>query len=218
MKLQDYNKSAEEIGATPQYRGAVVTVHGMNTHAPWQKNITPVLQDAAVRHKPVDYGFLQCRALWPRTQHDVASKIIDAVEEQRHVVPLLRPSIIAHSFGTLCLGYALRRNPSLKLQRICLFGAILHRRFPWRQMEKHAQFEAVLNETCLSDPWPKIAGFVMYRAGTSGCYGFLNNGTSVHNCPYDSSGHSNLGSAIHCKETWLPFLLDGQLPGHILVC
>lgn len=218
MKLNDYNKSAERVGGAPQYRGAVVTVHGMYTHGPWQKNITPILQDAAVRHRPVDYGFTVCRALWPRTRDDVAGKIIDAVQEQRQVVPNLRPGIIAHSFGTLCLGWALEGNPSLKVERICLFGTILRRRFPWPQLEKHEQYEAVLNETCHKDPWPKIARYVFCNAGESGCYGFLDKGTFVHDCPYDSTGHSNLGSALHCQETWLPFILDGRLPPHILVC
>lgn len=214
MKLEDYNRSAEAIGATPQYRGAVITIHGMNTHGPWQKNITPVLQDAAVRHRPVDYGFTRLRALWPYTKEEVARKIIQAVQEQRRAVPGLRPGVVAHSFGTLCLGYALQCNPSLKLQRVCLFGGILRRRFPWSQLEKHGQFEAVLNETCRKDPWPKIARYLLHRAGASGCYGFLHRTQSVHECPYDRTGHSNLGTALHCEETWLPFILEGRLPAH----
>ena len=103
---------------------------------------------------------------------------------------------LRHSFGTLCLGRALQRNPSLRLARICLFGAILPPTFPWSTIRQRAQYESVLNETCTDDPWPRRADRYLFwtGAGPSGCDGFLEGEPSVHNCPYDWTGHSGLAS------------------------
>ena len=212
--LNDYNSFAEKRGAKAQYRGTVVTVHGMKTRGVWQKDISPVLQDAALRHHPVDYGYLLFGVLLPRIQDAVANKIVRAIDEQQHAVPSGPHGVIAHSFGTLCLGRALQRNPSLRLGRICLFGAIMPRDFPWQVIKKHAQYESVLNETCGRDPWPRTAAKYLSwaGAGASGCDGFLEEGASVYECPYTWTGHSRLGTKLHCENTWLPFLLDGSRP------
>ena len=214
MNLSDYNALAEELRSKPQYRGTVVTVHGMNTRGAWQKRVSSSLQDAALRHEPVDYGHLLVGVLLPRMQDRVARQIVAAANEQWLAVPDGPHGVIAHSFGTLCLGRALKCNPSLRLSRICLFGAILPTDFPWHAIRNRAQYESVLNESCDRDPWPRCAAryLAWAGAGAAGCDGFLQRGASVYECPYDWTGHSQLGTALHCKQTWIPFLLDGALP------
>ena len=214
MNLSAYNILAEKLSTKAQYRGTVVTVHGINTRGAWQKRISSALQDAALRHEPVDYGHLLIGVLLPRMQDTVADQIVAAVSKQQIAVPDGPHGVIAHSFGTLCLGRALKRNPSLRLGRICLFGAILPMNFPWQRIRDRAQYESVLNETCDQDPWPRRAAryLAWTGAGASGCHGFLQTGPSVHECPYDWTGHSQLGTPLHCQQTWLPFLLNGTLP------
>ncbi len=211
MRLSDYNRTAERKGVEPQYLVAVVTVHGMNTRGAWQKKIVPDLEDNGIGHVPVDFGTVRFGSILPGKREDVAQKIVDAVLRNK---PRCRTSgIIAHSFATLCLGDALQRNPDLKIERICLFGSIMCRRFPWRSLQKQGQFELVLNETCRRDCWVHLAPLVPgWGAGRSGCYGFLEGGGSVYNCPYEWTSHSRLATQVHCLKTWIPFLLQGSLP------
>ena len=218
MKLSKFNLIAEELGVRAQYRGAVVTVHGMKTRGAWQKKISTVLQDAALRHEPLDYGSLIIGSFFPRSRDAVANQLVSAVTKQQKVVPHGPHGIIAHSFGTLCLGRALKSNPSLRLGRICLFGGILHRNFPWKKIRERGQFDAVLNESCSQDPWPRCASLLLFwtGAGASGRYGFLEQACSVYECPYDWTGHSQLGTVVHCQNTWLPFLLRGKLPPGVI--
>ena len=214
MNLSDYNRFAEKVGTRPQYRGTVITVHGMKTRGAWQKDISPVLQDAAVRHEPVDYGYVLVKVRLRWKQETVANQIVTAAMEQQRAVPDGPHGIIAHSFGTLCLGRALKRNPSLMLGRICLFGSILPTNFPWRVIREREQYDSILNEICDEDPWPRCASRCLWwaGAGASGCDGFVESGASVNECPYDWTGHSQLGTRLHCQQTWLPFLLHGVLP------
>ena len=214
MNLNDYNESAEELGVPPQYRGTVVTVHGMGTRGAWQKHISSALQDAALRHEPVDYGYFLINVLMPSSRDTVANKIVTEVVKQQAAVPRGPHGVIAHSYGTLCLGHALKRNPSLRLGRICLFGAILPTNFPWRSIRDRGQYDAVMNETCDRDQWPRRASRYLCwaGAGAAGCDGFAEQGSSIYECPYDWTGHSKLGTPLHCENTWIPFLLYGILP------
>ena len=141
----------------------------------------------------------------------MAQDIVDAV--LRNKLRCRTSGIIAHSFGTLCLRDALQGNPDLEIERICLIGSIMHRRFPWRKLQEQGQFQLVLNETCRRDWWVHVAPLVPgWGAGRSGCYGFLDAGASVYDCPYYWTRHSGLATRLHCEKTWVPFLLDGSLP------
>ena len=214
MNLRDYNAVAERLEARPQYRGTVITVHGMKTYGPWQKEVSLALQDSALRHEPVDYGYVLFKAVCRWMQDSVSEKIIAAFREQEAVVPGGPHGVIAHSFGTLCLGRSLQQNPSLRLSGICLFGSVLPRNFPWKRIWERKQFRSVMNETCEGDPWPRWASWLLRwaGAGASGCDGFMETGAPVHECPYDWTGHTCLGSRLHCEHTWIPFLLEGVVP------
>ena len=214
MNLKDFNSIAERLGARPEYRGTVITVHGIKTRGAWQKDVTPVFQDAGLRHEPVDYGYALFNVVFRRLQDTVAKRVVDAVIEQERVVPGGPHGVIAHSFGTLCLGRALRVNPSLRLGRICLFGSILPTNFPWYFMWNQGQFELVMNETCEKDRWPRHARRWLRwaGAGASGCVGFNPSLCPVFECPYDWTEHSSLATRLHCERVWIPFLLEGIVP------
>ena len=207
MKRREYNLFS---GKRQQYRGTVTTIHGINTRGAWQKDVSPYLQDGGLRHLPADYGNVRASVLWSRRKAEEV--ILDAVEAQETALEGGPHTVIAHSFGTLALGRALRCNPDLELGRICLFGSILPRSFPWGRVRE--QYDEVLNEACVWDVPVWAAGPFMglIGAGWSGCLGFCEDISTVHNRYYDSTGHSRLGSPLHCRKTWLPFLLDGTLP------
>ena len=210
MNLSDYNRYAEKLQAPPQYRGTVVSVHGINTRGSWQKHISPLLQDAGLRHIPLDYGYMLIGFLWAHNW--VERQIVDAVFEQRDKAPNVPHGVIAHSFGTFCLGQALKHNPSLRVGRISLFGSILPTNYPWQTVR--GQYQSVLNEACARDRVVKCADrcFWWRGAGASGCHGFSEGGPAVYNRHYPWTGHSRLATRSHCQEVWLPYLLSGTLP------
>lgn len=212
MRLAEYNSRAERLGTAQAYRGTVTSVHGINTFGHWQRQISTELQDAALRYRQVNYGRILLGVLWRRKS--VSKMIVNAILEQQDKWPAGPHGVIAHSFGTLCLGYALQRNPALRLRgRICLFGAILPRKFPWKRLHELKQYESVLNETCRGDIWSWLSwSLPLLKTGASGCYGFLDAGPYVHDCHSDWTGHSGLGSRVQCRGTWIPFLLNGELP------
>ena len=87
MILREYNRIAEKVGTIVQYRGTVVSIHGVGTRGAWQKNISPVIQDAALRHIPLDYGCLAIGAFFRRWQDSVVDQIVTAVTQQQDRVP-----------------------------------------------------------------------------------------------------------------------------------
>jgi hypothetical protein len=207
VKLSDYNRTAEEIsGARPAFLAAAISVHGINTLGPWQKRINTALADNFIRHFQVDYGFHLHRAMRPFTRgllREVTEKIVTAYQDQRRWN--LESCAIGHSFGTLSIGSALEWNPDLILDRVITFGSILPRSFPWRALVERGQVRSILNETCRLDPWVRCAPLIIAGAGASGCHGFTQE-PFIEQREYGWTGHSRLGTHLHCEQTWVPFI------------
>lgn len=204
MKLRHFNLLGEQFDPPlSKYRGAVVTVHGANTRGAWQKDITPILQDACIRHEAVDYGTKFLSAPFPWTIDRICDLILQKyVEQKRHGAP----AAIAHSLGSFALGKALQRWADLTFKRVIMCGCILPRDFPWREISNRGQVERVLNEVAAKDFWARIAPLVP-RWGDAGRKGFLEGEPLVHNSMHEWSHHSTMQTRLHCKETWVPFLL-----------
>lgn len=212
MKGRDYVRYAAAAG-NPQFRKALISVHGMKTTGAWQKEITTELQLERILYAPVDYGFALASVLKRSKADAVASTIVRAYETLRLRQPKLKICAVAHSFGTLALGRALQITSDFKLERAILYAAVLDRDFPWSTIAGRRQVSKVLNETCRADILPKIAGFALRGpSGSSGCYGFRDASTVVHNREDEWAGHCGLGTRLHCTEVWIPFILDGKLP------
>lgn len=182
----------------------------MNTRGVWQREIIGVLQDAAIRYEAADYGHVIIGVCLPWTLHRVAKIVME--KHERLLEYCDAPCATAHSFGTLALGKTLQWNPSFKLNRVILTNGILRRDFDWDTLAQKQQVRQVLNEGCTKDIWPKIAPFIVWGgAGGSGAHGFTV-GENVRNVIHAETGHSSLLTTLHCRVTWLPFLLRGKFP------
>jgi pimeloyl-ACP methyl ester carboxylesterase len=186
----DYNALATSLGAPPQYRGAVISVHGMNTDGAWQKHVSPVLQDALIRHRAVHYGWRRVSAALPRTLDHVAEHILRAYEEQLKHHPT--PSAIGHSYGTLSIGHALRTKPDVSFNRIILYGSILSPKYEWDAIHAARRVEAVLNERSRRDFWASIAKWCLPDAGPSGVVGFSEGADFIIDREFPWTRHSGL--------------------------
>jgi pimeloyl-ACP methyl ester carboxylesterase len=214
MTLAEFNLLAELLKSKPQYRGGVVSIHGMNTRGAWQKQISSTLQDAAFRHIPMDYGLVRLGVLLPGRPGRVAKAFTEHYEE--HLSAGCKEIFaIGHSLGTRAIGAVLQTYPDYPLRRIVLRAAVLRMKFPWTQRIEAGQVGEVLNEACPKDIVPTIACFAAWKGGRAGRLGFtdLANG-KVHNRFYPEAGHSGLLEKPHCRKTWIPFLLNGTVTPH----
>lgn len=214
MNLVEFNEIATRIAARPIYRAVVLSAHGMRSRGEWQKHINVPLTDAGFLHEPLDFGHIGIvRVPLPGTATAAADVFRDAYYRLSERTP--RVLAIAHSFGTIALGKALQINPALRLNRIILWGCVLPRAFPWREFTAHGRVESVLNEACRRDPLPLLAcvGCAMHNGGLSGALGFeVGNGVPVVNRFHSWTNHSRLGTALHCRDSWVPFLHEGSIP------
>jgi hypothetical protein len=206
FRLDEFNAMARDRPSVVQYRGAVVSVHGMATRGEWQKVLTPVLSDALIRHVPIDYGYAVFSVLRPKTVRTLAGKIADAWTEQCEYVRT--PSAIGHSFGSLAIGKTLQLKPDVGFSRIIVYGCILPRSFPWQTLASRGQVEKVLNEYSPRDRWPR---FPLRRlipgSGDAGCFGFEDCGDVVVQTDMRWTEHSDLQHRSHYTRRWIPFLL-----------
>lgn len=204
MRPSDYNAIAPEYGLPSQYRGAVISVHGMNTDGAWQKHVSPILQDALLRHRAVHYGWIFTAVTRRKTLNAVAEQILSVYEDQLNHHPT--PSAIGHSYGTLSLGHTLRTKPDVSFKRMILFGSILPCDFEWDALRAAGRVEAILNERSRSDFWPKVARYCIPGSGPSGVKGFREGSDFITDREFPYTAHSGLAHELHYKKAWVPFL------------
>jgi serine/threonine-protein kinase len=191
----------------------VVTLHGIRTHAKWQRTFTEVAARAGLQCRLDRWNFgyfsiLKFMAPWSRaakvdwfrnTYHD------EFGEQAMSALSSDRPSIVAHSFGTYVLGNALLRYPYLRFNKVLLCGSILPRDFPWDVLIDRGQVQAVRNEYGARDVWTRLAQWFVPGTGPSGLVGFSNTHERLEQERFDYS-HSEYFERGHMEARWVPFV------------
>jgi pimeloyl-ACP methyl ester carboxylesterase len=208
MRLDRLNAVAKKRGARQKFRGAVTSLHGMNSVGVWQKHLQGAMADAGFRYLSMDYGWRGPSVLFPGFRDTQARRFVDDFHREQMERAAGGHSVIAHSFGSLILARALMLHPDLKLHRIVLFGSIVRRRFPWQTYCKDGQVHEVLNERCPAD-WPVKFAWIIPSGGRSGSKGFKALCPHVREKVHPHTGHSGLQTQLHYEQTWEPFLRSG---------
>ena len=191
-----------------------MSIHGIRTHAEWQHTLGEVLNDEGLhfRHKRFGYYLLTSFIRPARNQHHV-DEFFTYYGEQIHHHPSVdlnnptkRPSVIAHSFGSFVIGYAMLKYPEIKFDKVILCGSILPRDFDWHRLFVRDQVGRVRNECGGKDIWVWLAPFAVRGTGRSGRYGFDFIGSRCANDPHTYHRHSDYFHPHHIRHTWLPFL------------
>ncbi len=191
----------------------VVTVHGIRTHARWQRAFSETASRNGL-HCRLDrwnfgnFSLLQFLTPWSRQAkvgwfrevyhdefHDLASAPLSSE----------RPSVVAHSFGTYILGNALLRYPYLRFNKVLLCGSILPDNFPWDVLIDRGQVQAVRNEFGARDGWTRAAQWFVPGTGPSGQSGFRLQHERLEQERFDYS-HSEYFEKGHMSDNWMPFL------------
>lgn len=201
---------------------AVVMIHGIRTEARWFESIEDALKRGDHQLNPLACGYglfnlfrflLPLRGLRKAAVASVKRRMDNLLESQPKV---RKVSVIAHSFGTYIIGEILRDDPTVRLHRLLLCGAILPADYPW---EAHAsQIESlndpnhptrrVINDCGWRDAWPVFAQTITWGYGCAGRFGFQ---TPLVRDRFHDLGHSDFFVEKFCNEFWLPALADGRV-------
>jgi pimeloyl-ACP methyl ester carboxylesterase len=189
----------------------VVLLHGIRTHAEWQRSLAGELALAGLAPLPISYGVLNlARFLWPTSRKKVYQWFLDEMTSLKdRLIAGDRVSIVAHSFGTLIVGRALS-DPDLpsfpfKVERVIFCGAIL----PSDGSTISAiadKCSSLLNDFSRRDVWARAARWVVSEAGNSGFYGFGSIHAKLQQKRHEQLGHSAYFTRQNFRERWAPFI------------
>jgi serine/threonine protein kinase len=199
----------ERIEEVP--RKTVIALHGIRTHAAWQRTFSEVAGNYGL-NASIDrwnFGFFSvlrflmpwarlAKVRWFRTTYQIEF-------EKQSKLDVQLPSIVAHSFGTYILGNALLRYSYLRFDKILLCGSILPVDFPWDQLLERGQVQFVRNEYGSEDFWTKYVNFFVPGTGPSGLIGFSKEHPKLKQERFDFA-HSEYFDRFHMTNRWIPYL------------
>jgi serine/threonine protein kinase len=192
----------------------VVTLHGIRTHAKWQRAFSEVAAEhnLACHLDRWSFGYFSTlrfiipwtrwsRIAWFRStyQQEFPELVLNSAHREL-------PSIVAHSFGTYILGYALLRYPYLRFNKVILCGSILPRAFPWAAVLARGQVQAIRNEFGAEDTWTRVVDLFVPGTGASGIIGFSDSHARLDQEQFSFS-HSEYFERSHMQSRWLRFLV-----------
>lgn len=193
----------------------VISIHGIRTHARWQKELAEILADRHIRFRLYDYDFFGIAKFLLETFrkkkieqfYDYYQKVI--AENRELLDPsdyTKRPSIIAHSFGSYIVGYCMQKYRDVKFDKIILCGSILPNDFDWATIIGRDQANFIRNECGLKDFWCGIVEKIVPKTGSSGKNGFNFVATNFAQEHFEYYEHSDYFHRYHIEKQWLPFL------------
>ncbi|MGR9265630.1 hypothetical protein [Rhizobium leguminosarum] len=186
----------------------MIVVHGMNTRAPWQEDLSWLIANKLKYAAPVlihKYGWATIDVLVTSRHRQLAkslgNKIRRASDYARTRGLTAAPDILVHSFGSRIFTLVLQDNEfaDLKFGRVITAGSIIRPDFPWSSFIDLGRIEAVLNHMGGRDIPVLIAQFLIPGTGPSGRVGFID--IAVLNQRTSSFGHSDCLSEPHLRET-----------------
>ena len=187
---------------------AVMSLHGIRTRGVWQKDLAPELALAGLIPYGLDYGNFSAIKLF--LGYGLDQKVNWLAKEYdriRNESGCERPSVIAHSFGTLQIAHLLKKYDHVVFEQVILVASIVPQDYPWSDMLNARRVTWVVNNFSGKDLWPKVAGRIVRRAGNSGAYQFDDKHRALHQVEHPHHGHSDYFSQGNFRRNWVPTLL-----------
>jgi tetratricopeptide (TPR) repeat protein len=191
----------------------ICPLHGIRTLAAWQRGLSDLAgrYGWACRLEHWSYGCYsllgffapwsrEAKLGWFRRQYDAEMQDRRLRLEQGQV-----PSVVAHSFGTYILGYALLRFDFIRFNKVILCGSILPTDFPWDRLIDRGQVQAVRNEYGVRDPWVRRVRWFVRGTGPSGASGFTCRHDRLEQEEFEYD-HGDYFGKDHMEDRWIPFL------------
>ena len=192
---------------------SVMLLHGIQTHARWQKKLGDALSARGFAHDTYDYGHFslhrfastQSRNKQIEDFYRWYCEVRDRKVRNPKRLRDFRPNVVAHSFGTYIVGRALTKFRDITLGKVVLCGAILPCDFDWVSVFAENQVLEVRNDYGVDNIWSSVARWIVHDAGSSGAEGFSIMSPLVHNHRFEKFGHSDYFRPGH-YEQWIEFL------------
>ena len=212
------NPPSPTVSAVPA-KHVVISIHGFNTRAKWQKQEFQTCLDEAkvgLQHRPFDLDFVGFFGLlFPPSR---SRKVEWFLHEYQTLIFRERlheslPSIVAHSYGTYIVARAMEKYPEIRFRRIIFCGSIVNRDYDWGATVKRGQVERVLNDYGRLDFPARVAEWVISDGGSAGTKGFIDTAEgAVVQREHRYWKHSDYFFGLNYKDNWIPFLASQRDP------
>ena len=155
----------------------VVTVHGIRTFGQWKERLESLLrtQSTSIEVVHYHYGYFSIFAfVIPFLRWIQVRRFRNALIQLSEKNPASELSIVAHSFGTHLVGWALRglRGKGPGVKNVILAGSVLRSNFPWNPLIANGQVERVVNDCAIRDKVLLLSEFGAPLTGMAGRVGF----------------------------------------------
>ena len=199
----------------------VVTLHGINTHGTWQKQITPWMGLQGWIHLPLDYGKYPANVVdWAsflagHTRARLLHLIRDTYDEIKHDAAyncyIDHVAVIAHSFGSKIVADSLTRYEHLlRFEKFIFCGSIVNADYDWDSLLKAGRIKGVLNEYGWHDSWTRAYRSLRHRE-IAGVTGFTSHSPMIVN-RFRQVTHSDWFNRLQFETVWVPYLRTGLPP------
>lgn len=196
----------------------VVTVHGIRTFGGWQTRLRRLIERAnpAIEVQAFIYGYFSAIAfLIPPLRWLIVRHFRIALERLRTNNPTARIDLVAHSFGTYLVGWALAKTQvPLSAHTVLLAGSVLRADFDWSPLIARAILRRLINDCGIDDFVLALSQLGVLFTGMAGRAGFSGlQSTSLQN-RYFRGGHSlyfdgvNADPDYFMKTYWIPIFLS----------
>jgi pimeloyl-ACP methyl ester carboxylesterase len=198
------------VEQTPKVK-AIVTIHGIRTHADWNSEISLLASSNGWIVAPFQYGYVGPTIfLNGRKRSKIIDQFRDHLADLYGTFGLNAVSVIAHSLGTyIALKYITDiSNPPTKFDTLVLCGAIVDCDLDLRKLEGKVSF--ILNERAPNDFWAKWARPANFwrdkMFGYAGTQGFSENVEFLEQRTSKLFNHNNVIKRDIVRKNWMPIL------------
>lgn len=193
----------------------VITVHGIRAQNKWWEDIQSLELTTQERIKidPFDFGYFGFLKFIRDSQRE---KIVDEFCDfysSNFTDSTIKPSVIAHSFGTFVVYQAMKRYNSIKFDNVIFCGSILHSNTNFRELLKNKQFSHLINDFGEREWFLRFTRCLSNQCGKGGNIGFKNI-PRIHMKQISNrqkySRHSDYFLPIQMKENWIKPIISSR--------
>lgn len=200
----------------------IVTVHGIRTYGDWQARLKGLLvqENATVDVRSYVYGYFSIIAfMFPPLRWLVTKRFRRELVRLAGEHPSARIDLVAHSFGTHLVGWALQGIPKSQrphINTIILSGSVLRPDFPWNEMIAEGTVGRVINDCGIDDAVLVLNQATVLFTGMAGRVGFAGMTSGRFENRYFRGGHSlyfyvnGQASNEFMRRYWIPLLIGDE--------
>lgn len=139
----------------------IISIHGVRSRGKWQKDLGKYIHDSDrtdIKYMPYKYGWIPAfYCVIPFIRKHYIKKFKKWARHQFSFLHGQNNVIVAHSFGTYVAFHALKQIKWLKINKLILFGSVLHCREDFNNMvpdiiREIDNFHSLEDEVCKYNP------------------------------------------------------------------